>query len=525
MSDRAFISLTPANALARLAFSDAYDSLMTRCQNSQADGVQAAFRRMRVKPEQIYDKEIIRLRYTDTESMLKETGKIWSGCYVLELHNLPSMPERGWIAGKGPLVNTFFRGNMGFYVMGCSRSHLAQVSVNGNSVTQPYHLNQHTMNIIFDKLEYRFEWMEFATKDQFKQERRYYVDSAFGGAVSTNVDVEMPTPLPSKRTIAGTIGYLAPEFELENYDHSIDIWSMAIILFELTYNCHPWKFSINPWRNGDDNEKLRPTFLKSYQSAIDTMGMDSKSAHASPAKGYVHLGDLFIEMRVHQLYTVKIRSLTPKILLLPKAPTSFPRQVHQYGDEASMRTLQLYLKHEWRMGHTPPEIKERRKAELKAYDELEGVTSEDDSDNEDKDRVKVNPDDKFPTPPRSADGALVTPHRRKRRKLREGTEEEHMPTKKNISTIQEVSIGAEDTLSNTARPSSRKRQRTLDKGDEEHGYKQRPSKVRATMARSRERLLKVTPIDPVDGKLDTQMISKVLHYASGWLHITCDAMH
>ena len=41
------------------------------------------------------------------------------------------------------------------------------------------------------------------------------------------------------------IGYLAPELELENYNHSIDIWSMGIILFELTYNYYPWKFSIN----------------------------------------------------------------------------------------------------------------------------------------------------------------------------------------------------------------------------------------------------------------------------------------
>ncbi|RMD43745.1 hypothetical protein DV735_g1376, partial [Chaetothyriales sp. CBS 134920] len=34
------------------------------------------------------------------------------------------------------------------------------------------------------------------------------------------------------------------------------------------------------------------------------------------------------------------------------------------------------------MGHTPPDVKEKRKAELKAYDELEGATSEDDSDYE-----------------------------------------------------------------------------------------------------------------------------------------------
>ena len=62
MSDRAFASLTPANALARLAFSDVYDALTSRRQNNQADGAQAALRRMLVEPEQTCDDEIVRLR-------------------------------------------------------------------------------------------------------------------------------------------------------------------------------------------------------------------------------------------------------------------------------------------------------------------------------------------------------------------------------------------------------------------------------------------------------------------------------
>ncbi|MCJ1424740.1 hypothetical protein MMC29_002628, partial [Sticta canariensis] len=35
-----------------------------------------------------------------------------------------------------------------------------------------------------------------------------------------------------------TIGYLAPELELEDYDHRIDIWAMGVILYHLTYNHH-----------------------------------------------------------------------------------------------------------------------------------------------------------------------------------------------------------------------------------------------------------------------------------------------
>ncbi|KAM7183110.1 hypothetical protein V8F20_012740 [Naviculisporaceae sp. PSN 640] len=37
---------------------------------------------------------------------------------------------------------------------------------------------------------------------------------------------------------------------------------------------------------------------------------------------------------------------------------------------------------EWPMGHTPPEMKEKRKVELKALEELEGATSGDGSDND-----------------------------------------------------------------------------------------------------------------------------------------------
>lgn len=31
---------------------------------------------------------------------------------------------------------------------------------------------------------------------------------------------------------------------------------MAIILYELTYSYHRWKFAIKPWRNNKNSEKL-----------------------------------------------------------------------------------------------------------------------------------------------------------------------------------------------------------------------------------------------------------------------------
>ena len=42
----------------------------------------------------------------------------------------------------------------------------------------------------------------------------------------------------------------------------------------------------------------------------------------------------------------------------------------------------------WPMGHTPPEVKEKRKAKLKAQEELKGATSNDSSNNNDDNKDK-----------------------------------------------------------------------------------------------------------------------------------------
>lgn len=106
--------------------------------------------------------------------------------------------------------------------------------------------------------------------------------------VGTSRHIQAGGLLQPKPGTVGTVGYLAPELELENYDYSIDIWAMAIILYELTYSYHPWKFAINPWRDNKDSEKLRQPFRCSYQDAIDKMARDYDRARASPANGYIH---------------------------------------------------------------------------------------------------------------------------------------------------------------------------------------------------------------------------------------------
>lgn len=206
MSPRAFATLTAQNALARLAFSDLYDSL--GCRNAQEDVL--ALRRIAVQPQQTFDSEVLQIRFetdrsvtqnaslseaetseslpepdTDAEEQNQDLGLIWTGHYLLDLEYPPSTPAKGFTAGKGPLEGVpidlllctkafvkrfginlrnpharfnFFPNHRGFYVVDCSRSRLAQVTVNGETAHQrPYHLNQHSMAIRLDKLEYVFQ--------------------------------------------------------------------------------------------------------------------------------------------------------------------------------------------------------------------------------------------------------------------------------------------------------------------------------------------------------------------------------
>ena len=85
----------------------------------------------------------------------------------------------------------------------------------------------------------------------------------------------------------GTVGYLAPERELESYDHSIDIWAMGIVLYYLTYNDSPWGMSLNPWRDPKDPLHLSQ-FSENYAYAIDRMRADYNAARQAPRQGYIH---------------------------------------------------------------------------------------------------------------------------------------------------------------------------------------------------------------------------------------------
>lgn len=83
-------------------------------------------------------------------------------------------------------------------------------------------------------------------------------------------------PTPGR---GGSLNYIAPERERQGYDHAIDIWSLGVIGFELTYGRHPWRFARNPWRDDrKDCERLRPEFAKRYDEAIGMLIRDAGTA-------------------------------------------------------------------------------------------------------------------------------------------------------------------------------------------------------------------------------------------------------
>ena len=51
-----------------------------------------------------------------------------------------------------------------------------------------------------DRFEYVFQWTDFASTEHFKEKRRSYIIGIPDAQLV--VDIDMPTPLPNKRTMA-----------------------------------------------------------------------------------------------------------------------------------------------------------------------------------------------------------------------------------------------------------------------------------------------------------------------------------
>lgn len=95
-------------------------------------------------------------------------------------------------------------------------------------------------------------------------------------------------PTPGK---GGTVGWLAPERELEPYDKTVDIWATGVVAFQLFFGHHLW-MGENPWKAG--NNHLQLDFETKYGMAVQKL-----EDRASP------VDDLILWMLRHP-YTMEI---------------------------------------------------------------------------------------------------------------------------------------------------------------------------------------------------------------------------
>lgn len=154
---------------------------------------------------------------------------------------------------------------------------------------------------------------------------------------------------------------------------------------------------------------------------------------------------------------------------------------------------------EWPIGHTPPEMKERRVAELRALEELEDRTSDEDSDEyESHDTTadnraagsketqpapgpaasRTHPREVgwLPTPPLSEQRSILKLRGRERRRLSAGNEEAERPRKtRATSTTTGESSTEEKPHGSPGRV--QKRQRTDDADDDAEEHHERPTKA------------------------------------------------
>ncbi|KAI6518988.1 hypothetical protein MCOR05_011178 [Pyricularia oryzae] len=201
MEPQIYATLTPINALARLALSETYDVLTAGQQNSLREGPLC---RMKVEPQQRYNKDVSQLRrelqrrsdkgdgftsdsLTEPESANEiennqQLGTIWEGQYLLAFNPQPRTAEIGWrvVFAKKHSLNirtaharfNFCKENSALFIVG-RRSQHAELKINGIIITeQLFALNQRSMKVDFDRLTYELRFTIWADTEEFKSTRR-----------------------------------------------------------------------------------------------------------------------------------------------------------------------------------------------------------------------------------------------------------------------------------------------------------------------------------------------------------------
>lgn len=244
--DEVFATLTPANELAKVAFSEVFNAITRERQGASTN---AAAYRMSVAAEQEDDADVLRFQRemerrfserdtsesesltepnTDTELEMGHLGKIWKGHYILGFQHEPTELEMGWTAGKKSIEGgssadiilctsgfdkryslnlrsfhvrfNFDLQNGAFFIASITRSSLAGVAVNGEAVSRQMHaLNQHRMNFRVGSLAYEFRYTNFASTEEFVETRKDYIVNNLNAPASMTFD--MPTPHFNTKTI------------------------------------------------------------------------------------------------------------------------------------------------------------------------------------------------------------------------------------------------------------------------------------------------------------------------------------
>lgn len=89
-----------------------------------------------------------------------------------------------------------------------------------------------------------------------------------GGAKELDSPHANVSPAPGQ---SGTIGYLAPEKEMQPYGLPADVWALGVVGYQLLTRTNPWVFAQNPWRPGQPYEDWRELFHKRHCAALDQL--------------------------------------------------------------------------------------------------------------------------------------------------------------------------------------------------------------------------------------------------------------
>lgn len=69
----------------------------------------------------------------------------------------------------------------------------------------------------------------------------------------------------------GTVGWLSPERELDQFNATTDVWGVGITALWMLLGRHPWQFGHNPWRDGEMYERNRPFFHMEYEKVTQRL--------------------------------------------------------------------------------------------------------------------------------------------------------------------------------------------------------------------------------------------------------------